>query len=195
MSGENEQKIKLSEEELKEFYEGSGSRHFKLQGEIFKEYGNKKLEIYFKLVEFTYQIVTVIGVISGLGFTALSSVQNRISFVVGEGFLFSGIIFGIYLVHSIYSGELFSLEGAQNIHRKHFKERNDVFIEVWDKLNLNGVEKDDLEKLNKIDIETVKLFEPKNDEIDWIGNLKSKQRILLYLLFGGCLAILVSIIL
>ena len=189
-----EGRIKLTENELEEFYTKLGSRHFKLQEEIFKEYGYKKLDIYFKLIEFTYQIVTVIGVIAGLGFTALSSIQNRYSFVMGEAFLFLGILFGIYLVHKIYSGELLSFQRAQNIHKKHFGERNEFFKKIWTELKADGANIADWEKLKQIDDKTSEIFDSKDEELDDIYRLKAYQRILLYFLAAGCFMILFSII-
>lgn len=189
------ERVSLETKDFEEFYKVTGSRHFEMQTKILREYGEQKIRIYFKLIEFTYQIVTVIGVIAGFGFTAISVVE-RSYFVAGEGFLLSGILWGIFLVHQLYSSELTSLQNASDKYQKHFAKRNEVFSKIWIEFNSSlGASQEDLQKIQKIDQETVKLFTTEEDRgTGWIERIKSFQRIMLYLLVGGGIAILISII-
>lgn len=184
----------MNEAERKDFYELFGSRVFKLQGDINKTYGEKKINIYFKLVEFTNQIVTVIGVISGLGFTALVVIDNKFLFASGEALLFAGILMGIFFVHRIYSGELLGLQQATDTHKEYFKKRNEVFRRVWKDVNSAGVAPKDIRLLKEIGEEMLQIFSSNGEGVEFIKKLKSYQRTLLYLLGSGCILILCSIV-
>ncbi len=188
-------RIFLEKNDLEKFYKELGSGHFELQTKVSREYGEQKIGVYFKLIDFTYQIVTVIGVIAGFGFTAISVVEKSF-FVAGEGFLLSGILWGIFLVHQLYSSELTSLQKASDTHQKHFRERNKIFSRIWTELNSPlGASQLDLQNLVKVDTDTVKLFATEEDQgTDWIEKIKSYQRIMLYFLMGGSISILVSIL-
>jgi hypothetical protein len=190
--------LKLSQDEKEKFYRIKGSKFFNLQSNVIKEFGEKKLNIYFQLVNFTYQIVTTLGVLAGFGFFALSFVNKITSFIFGEALLFCAIVKGIHLVHKTYVGELISLDEAERKHSDEFYERRKVFTDVLEKILEDKANKIDIEKLNKKDEEIKQMFdvskEIKKGNSDGIKNLASNQRIMIYLAVGGFTLILFSLV-
>src|SRR5688500_6085616 len=106
----NEETTKMTEQEFDEFIQKESSRFLKLETEIMEAYGKEQMTLFYKILDFTYKILTVIGLVAGFGFTALSSVQNIFAFTAGEAFLLSAIIYGLYRIQKIYSDNLDSLE-------------------------------------------------------------------------------------
>jgi hypothetical protein len=179
-----DEKIKLTDDEVDEFYERLGSKHFALQSEVVREYGKNKIDIYFRSVGFASTVVGTIGIIAGFGFTAFPSVESKLLFFIGEGILFYSIIHGLTWAQNIYNGEFQSLSKSQEKHKMHFKERNDQFKKAWNELSKsNEVEKSELLKLQEIDNKTPELFSSPQTEQEKPRDIFSKK--LYYLMIVG----------
>ena len=160
------EKIKIAEENVLPFYDELGSSHFKLQGQTLEKYGELKLDIFFKSIGFVATVTSVIGIIAGFGFTAFSFIESKPLFFIGEATLFYGIFRGLVWVQGIYQSEYKGLEAETKKHLVHYKIRNEAFTKVYNQLISVGheINKADLESLQKIDLDSLTLFKPNDEE-------------------------------
>jgi hypothetical protein len=147
--------------EIEKFYQQLGSAHFKLQAKIAQRFGESKIDIYFKSVGFTIQVLSIVGIIAGFGFTAYRYTESKSVFFLGETVLLLSIIYGISWVKKLYDNEYKSLDDAQKKHQKYFKERNDLFLKIHSDMVLNRpLNQEEIQKLMDLDSGAIKLFEP-----------------------------------
>lgn len=67
-------------------------------------------EVRERAIQYTYQLITAIGVVAGFGFTAISSVKVIHLFILGELLLFGAMAFGMRFIKKgfIEEGELYA---------------------------------------------------------------------------------------
>lgn len=158
----DEDKINLTDEGFKEFYESFGSNHFRLQSEVLSDLGTKQLDVYFKSIGFATTVVGVLGLIAGFGFTALNFVKNVPLFIAGEALLFAGLFYGLWWVQQKYQTEFNSLEEERKKHSDFYKERNGKFLDLYNSwLKNKTFSKKAFIDLNETDKKSIELF--KND--------------------------------
>src|SRR3989344_7391099 len=95
------EEIEMSSEDWDKFYESQGSQYFRLESEILKAHGDDQKKLLYEILTSTTQLIQVIGVVAGFGFTALGFVENRIFFILGEFFLFVAILVGLLWTQKI----------------------------------------------------------------------------------------------
>ena len=159
---EQEEKIKVKDEDVLDFYDEFGSKHFQLQSKTLGDFGNKKLDIYFKSIELVTPITTAVGVIAGFGFTAYSYVQSKMLFFLGEGILVYSILNGLLWLQKIYKSEYNSLDNFINKQQEYYKKRNTAFMVVYEQLISKSHEilKKDMDNLLEINKEALDIFKP-----------------------------------
>lgn len=188
--------ISFSEEEKNHFYDQFGSSHFKLQTQVAREYAKHKIDIYFKSIGFAATVVSTIGIIAGFGFTALTSVESKALFFVGEGLLIYAILDGLIWIQSIYNSEFESLELAGRNHEEYFFKRNGSFYSVWDDISKTGsVEENKFRDFMNLNVGTRLLFAPAEPKL--MGSLERNKKLvfsgkLFYLMIFGSFLLLSS---
>jgi len=166
MEIESKSKIELSEEEFKEFYENFGSSNFKLQSDIFKDIGDRQVDIYFKSIGFATTIIGAVGIIAGFGFTALGYVQNVLLFFIGEGLLSATIFYGLFWTQQKYQQEFNSLEEDRKKYLDYYNQRNKKFIELYESwLSQRNIDRSKFLELNDIDKKSIDLFKTENQRV------------------------------
>ncbi len=158
-----DREIILTQEQFEELHKNFGSSHFKLQGEVLKEFGEQKLSLYFKSIEFTTSVTNVIGIIAGFGFTAMGYVQSMFLFTFGEGLLLSALFHGIWWVQKIYTGEYNSINADTEKFRSFFNNRNEKYMELYNNWSANkSINEEKFKALNKMDMSAINLFKTEN---------------------------------
>lgn len=155
-----EEKIEYyTNEDIKKFHEIKGTPNLQLQADVKKAYGEAEIQLFDKTLDFTYKILTTIGLVAGFGFTAISKVITIYLFVFGEGLLLSAILLGIFWVQKIYLSNLKSVQKTSSLHSKLFNARNIIYRRIFDRLmkdcSLSSI---DLEELKKKDNEIAEAF-------------------------------------
>ena len=154
-----EQIRKYSAEDIQKFHEIKGHPSLKLQSEVKAEYGKAELELFNKTLDFTYKILTTIGIVAGFGFTAITRVETMSLFIAGEAMLFLAILLGIYWIQRIYLNNLKSIQDTSLKHNRVFNARNTVYKKIFDRLQKDGtLSSIDLAELEKRDDEILNSF-------------------------------------
>ncbi|MFH0739641.1 MAG: hypothetical protein V1819_00805 [bacterium] len=83
-----------------------------------------------RILELSYRVVTVVGIVAGFGFTGISSVINRNLFFIGEIFLFGVIFLGIFWLKKIYTDTKNIYNGYVNKIEKYIKDWEKIGLEV-----------------------------------------------------------------
>jgi len=96
MNEQEKQKIEL----LK-----SNIRVVESHSEVLKDIIKAHNDVRERAIKYTYQLITIIGVVAGFGFTAISAVNTIYLFVLGELFLFSAMAFGMRFVRKGFIDE------------------------------------------------------------------------------------------
>lgn len=183
--------VEFTEEQIRGFYERFGGANFRLQSEVAKAYGDRKIEIYFKSVGFATAVISTIGIIAGFGFTAFADIESKLLFFIGEGILLYSILHGLMWVQKIYNSEFKNLDTAQEKHRTYFTARNKLFMEVWNSIsNTKKVSKDKFAELVEKDKEAIQLFSPNESAKAKPNTIFSKK--LYYLMIVGAIILLSS---
>lgn len=151
-------KINLNQERLEMFYEQFGSKSFQLQSEMGEDFGKRSLTLFYKSVDFVYNIVTTVGIVAGFGFTALGFVKNIFLFAIGEVLLFGAISFGIWAIQKIYLSEKSNFDKFYSKIRLHFSERNALFESIFNKALSNNLMSDDFKYLQDKDKELISIL-------------------------------------
>jgi len=136
----NEDEVKLSSEEWDQFYENQGSRYFQLESEILAAHGEDQKTLLYKILNSTTQLIQVIGVVAGFGFTGLGSVKNLPLFFAGEFLLFVAIFIGLFWTQKIYKSNFAGTNAEVERVKGIFKDRFDTFKKIYDKA-LSATEK------------------------------------------------------
>ncbi|MBI4086209.1 MAG: hypothetical protein HY433_03155 [Candidatus Liptonbacteria bacterium] len=142
----NEEEIQLSTEEWDEFYESQGSKYFKLESEILAAHGEDQKTLLYKILNSTTQLIQVIGVVAGFGFTGLGYVKSDVLFFTGESLLFVSIFIGLFWTQKIYKSNFKGTNAEVERVKKIFKNRFEVFKKVYDKA-LSATEKGEAIKI------------------------------------------------
>lgn len=153
--------IKLSEKEYQELYEGWMSKALKTEGEVMGVFADRERELLYKYVDFTYQILTALGIFAGFGFTAFSKVQTLWLFIFGEVLLISTILYGFLWLKKFYTSNLEPLQESSREIFKLYKKRDEIFL----KISNDFLKKQVLKKKNLVNAQ-------KKDQkvLDWIRN-------------------------
>lgn len=151
-------KVNLNQERLEMFYEQFGSKSFQLQSEMGEDFGKRSLTLFYKSVDFVYNIVTTVGIVAGFGFTALGFVKNIFLFAIGEVLLFGAISFGIWAIQKIYLSEKSNFDKFYSKIRLHFSERNALFESIFNKALSNNLVSDDFKHLQDKDKELISIL-------------------------------------
>ena len=128
-----EKEIIMSDKEWDIFYESQGSRYFKLESEILSAHGEDQKTLLYKILNSTTQLIQVIGVVAGFGFTGLGYVKNFSLFFAGEFLLFIAIFVGLFWTQKIYKTNFVNTKLEIQRVKKLFKNRFDIFKKIYDK--------------------------------------------------------------
>ena len=186
------EEIPLSPQDWDKFYESQGSRFFQLEGEILKAYGEDQKKLLYEILSSTTQLIQVIGVVAGFGFTGLGFVGNRSLFILGEFFLLVAILVGLFWTQKIYRSNIAGSDEEVARVKSIFSNRYSVFKKIYDKA-LSDIEKgvaikisammmSDLLKKNNDLMESFTTQEAKKKEWDPLTTL-----MILFTLGGGSL--------
>jgi len=136
----NNKEITMSEHDWDVFYESQGSRYLRLESEILAAHGQDQKTLLYKILNSTTQLIQVIGVVAGFGFTGLGYVKNSPLFFVGESLFFVAIFIGLFWTQKIYKSNFTSTNKEVERIKRIFKDRFDVFKQIYDKA-LSATEK------------------------------------------------------
>ncbi|MDD4989790.1 MAG: hypothetical protein PHW31_00550 [Candidatus Pacebacteria bacterium] len=128
-----EEEIEITFENWEKFYESQGSKFFQLESEILGEHGKNQKELLYKILTSTTQLIQVIGVVAGFGFTGLGYVKNFSFFIFGEALLFGAIFIGLLWTQKIYRSNLKSTDKEVERVKSIFKTRFETFKKIYDK--------------------------------------------------------------
>lgn len=142
----DDREITMSNQEWDTFYESQGSRFFKLEQEILGAHGEDQKTLLYKILNSTTQLIQVIGVVAGFGFTGLGYVKSNLLFFTGESLLFVAIFIGLFWTQKIYKSNFKGTNAEVERVKKIFKSRFDVFKKVYDKA-LSATEKGEAIKI------------------------------------------------
>lgn len=186
--------MKLEQRQIKELYDEFGSKHFQMQSRTLKEFGTLLIDIFYKSVGFIIQVLSIIGIIAGFGFTAYSYIQSKFLFFIGEGILFFTIIYGIIWIQKTYEREYTSVHNKMKEFSDFFERRNKQFIEkVYpDLINKKELNEDEFRKLHDIDNEMLLVFKP--EPLKDAKYIKIYPKKLYYWLIGGAIILLLSFV-
>ena len=156
----------------------------KICKEIQYDISGKHEKIRERALTHVYQLVTVIGIIAGLGFTAINSVQNIAPILFGELFLFAGMAVGMWFAKAGFIDEIKFLTEWVDKLSGICKERIDM-EKRFSENNIVGLK----EKMDKVDNDTGTIFSNKIKlpDFHWF------TVIFVFFIFG-CLFILFSFI-
>lgn len=135
-----DEEIKLSSEEWDKFYESQGSKYFQLESEILAAHGEDQKTLLYKILNSTTQLIQVIGVVAGFGFTGLGYVNNLPLFFVGEFLLFLAIFIGLFWTQKIYKSNFAGTNTEVERVKGLFRDRFGTFKKIYDKA-LSATEK------------------------------------------------------
>src|SRR3990167_3632417 len=125
--------IEMTFEDWEKFYESQGSKFFQLESEILGEHGDNQKKLLYEVLTSTTQLIQVIGVVAGFGFTGLGYVKNLSLFIFGEALLFCAIFIGLLWTQKIYRSNLKSTDKEVERVKSIFKTRYEIFKKIYDK--------------------------------------------------------------
>lgn len=185
----NNKEITMSEHNWDTFYESQGSRYLRLESEILGAHGKDQKTLLYKILNSTTQLIQVIGVVAGFGFTGLGYVKNSPLFFVGESLFFVAIFIGLFWTQKIYKSNFTNTNKEVERVKGIFKDRFDVFKQIYDRA-LSATEKG--EEI-KISLSLLSELMKKNNE--FLENYKSKgvekkeweplPLLMIFFVFGG----------
>lgn len=186
------EEIEMSSEDWDKFYESQGSQYFRLESEILKAHGDDQKKLLYEILTSTTQLIQVIGVVAGFGFTALGFVENRSFFLLGEFFLFVAILVGLFWTQKIYRSNITASDKEVTRVKSVFADRFVVLKKIYDKA-LSDIEKGagikvsalsmrELLKKNNALMESFTVQEVKQKDWDPLATL-----MILFVLGGGSL--------
>ena len=127
------EEIEMSSEDWDKFYESQGSKYFQLESEILKAHGDDQKKLLYEILTSTTQLIQVIGVVAGFGFTALGFVENRSFFILGELFLFIAILVGLFWTQKIYRSNITASDKEVVRVKSIFADRYVILKKIYDK--------------------------------------------------------------
>lgn len=125
--------IEMSADEWEKFYENQGSQYFQLESKILQAHGDDQKKLLYKILSSTTQLIQVIGVVAGFGFTALGFVENQTFFILGEAFLFAAILVGLLWTQKIYRSNITASSKEVARIKSVFSDRYLVLKNIYDK--------------------------------------------------------------
>lgn len=128
-----EEEIEITFEDWEKFYESQGSKFFQLESEILGEHGDNQKKLLYEVLTSTTQLIQVIGVVAGFGFTGLGYVKNFSLFIFGEALLFGAIFVGLFWTQKIYRSNIKSTDKEIERVKSIFKTRYETFKKIYDK--------------------------------------------------------------
>jgi len=165
----NNKEIKLSSEDWDKFYENQGSRYFQLESAILTAHSEDSKTLLYKILNSTVQLIQVIGVVAGFGFTGLGYVKNLPLFFMGEFLFFTAIFIGLFWTQKIYKSNFTSTNEEVERIKGVFKDRFDVFKQIYNKA-LSATEKGE-----EIEIPRSLLSELMKKNNEFLENYKGKK--------------------
>jgi len=123
---EEQQYIEVTPEKI-ELVSSWSSEFHKLFSEVMRAHSKDEKDLFYKLVEFTYNLTITVGVIAGFGFAGFGYVRNVPSFMIGEILLIGSIVYTVVQVKNIYQGNLTSVQKARERKFKLFEEKSRLF--------------------------------------------------------------------
>ncbi len=156
-----EKYTKLNLDQYQQLYKQIGSENLSLQSDIAKNITDNQLDLYMKTVGFIYNIISVLGIFAGFGFTALDYVKNFNLFFIGESALLGLIMCGLYYIPKIYISEYNALENLlKKYQREIFVPRNVALGRIVNSYIRNErVMHKDMEDLQKYDCKFMQMMD------------------------------------
>lgn len=171
------------------------SEFHSLYAKAMEEYGEKELKLIDDVLNFVYKMIQVIGIVAGFGFTALGFVKQLHLFILGEAFLLSSIVYGIYQIKKIYATNLNGIQKSSNEASTIFQEKSQLFQGViTEALKEGKIDMTDFQsRLEKVDAKLLNFFSRKKNR-----TTKNEERFLdtiISLLITGSILLLLSFLL
>jgi len=132
-----EEKITMTFEDWEKFYESQGSKFFHLESKILGEHGENQKKLLYEVLASTTQLVQVVGVVAGFGFTGLGYIKNPLLFTFGEVLLLGAIFVGLLWTQKIYRANIKSTDEELDRVKSIFKTRYETFKKIYDKAVLD----------------------------------------------------------
>lgn len=190
-----EEEIEMTFEEWEKFYESQGSKFFQLESEILGEHGKNQKKLLYEVLTSTTQLIQVIGVVAGFGFTGLGYVKTPSFFIFGEALLFGAIFIGLLWAQKIYRSNLKSTDREVERVKSIFKIRFGTFKKIYDKV-ISDIGNNINIKISRLLIS--ELIQKNNDLMEQFKITKKKKEewdpliILMILFVGGGFSLLIS---
>lgn len=134
------EEIEMSSEDWDKFYKNQCPEYFQLESKILEAHGDDQKKLLYEILTSTTQLIQVIGVVAGFGFTALGFVENRSFFILGEFFLFVAILVGLFWTQKIYRSNITASDKEVARVKSVFADRYLVLKKIYDKA-LSDIEK------------------------------------------------------
>ncbi len=143
--------------------EKSAHKHNELWSKVANKYSEVELKLIDDTIKFTYQIITIIGVVGGFGFTGIGAVKNISFFLAGEVVMMASIVVGIYNIKKFYTSNINSIQKASSNAKDKFYKTSAFFIKTIEDSAKTGKlkYKEFSEKLNAANKELLLEFDTK----------------------------------
>lgn len=128
----SDQKLKLTPKEFEETYTAWMHNSMKAESEVMSKYSEQELDLLHRFIGYTYQIITVLGILAGFGFTAIQRVASFPLFIAGESLLVVAILYGLYWIKKFYESNISTIQASSNGTFKIYKDRDDIFLKIND---------------------------------------------------------------
>lgn len=194
----DDREIIMSDREWDEFYNSQGSKYFQLESEILAAHGEDQKTLLYKILNSTTQLIQVIGVVAGFGFTGLGYVKSNLLFFTGESLLLVAIFIGLFWTQKIYKSNFKGTNAEVERVKGIFKSRFDVFKKVYDKA-LSATEKGEAIKIPRSLLG--ELMNKNNEILESYQNKEVKKKeweplpLLMFLFAIGGISLLLSFLL
>lgn len=192
-----EEEIEITFEDWDKFYESQGSKFFQLESDILGEHGENQKKLLYEVLTSTTQLIQVIGVVAGFGFTGLGYVENPPFFIFGEASLFGAIFVGLFWTQKIYRSNIKGTDKEIERVKSIFKTRYEIFKKIYDKAILDIGKKSNIKISRSLMSE---LIQKNNDLMSQFVTKNTKKEewdpltILMILFIAGGCSLLISFI-
>jgi len=143
-------KITISSDDYQNIYEGWFHKSLETESNVMGTYSSSELDLLNKFIGYTYQILTVIGILAGFGFTAIDNVKTICLFIAGEALLATSILLGLYWVKKFYESNISAIQKTSNGLFKVYRKRDEVFLRISNEfLKTQQISRADVMEANK----------------------------------------------
>jgi len=179
-------------EEYDKFFHRYGDESFAQQRIAYEKLLSRKLDVENKILTYYHQLITVMGVVAGFGFTSITNVKSIPFFIIGELILIGTIVGGMYWLKRCLSLQFYDNERDYAIYQGFLDKRGQLFHNVHQKYITTGVlDPHELFELRKIDTDWNYADHSRRSK-DWGDTLPFLPTFIIFIL--GAVLIMLSII-